>query len=99
MRWYLTEAPSAHFAQTHQPPNLKQQRHDATAESLVESQEALSGHQEGCVVSQEGAVLHDSQHHYDINKKWVSLSTGTWLRVLLSSSLLCVYFVLLGIGY
>lgn len=99
MRWYLAEAPSAHFAQTHQPPNLQQKRQDATGEPQLEP-EGLSGSvgsHEGSVVSQRGAVLHVSQQQ--INRMWVPWNTGTLLRVLLSSLLLCVYFVLLEVGY
>lgn len=99
MRWYLTEAPSAHFAQTHQSPNLKQKRQDATGESQREPEglSARADSHEGCVVLQSGAALSASQQQ--INGKWVPWNTGTQLRVLLSSLLLCVYFVLFRVGY
>ena len=101
MRWYLVEAPSAHFAQTPaQPPNLKQKRQDFTGGPQMEPEEALSGQpgsHEGCVVSHGGVVSNVSQPH--INGNRATWNTGTLLRVLLSCALLCVYFVLLGIGY
>lgn len=98
MRWYLTEAPSAHFAQTHHAPNLKQQRQDSSATAQLDPDPSLGqpSNHERCA-QKGGAVLHTSQLH--INDKRVPWSTGTLLRVLLSSALLCGYCVLLWIGY
>ena len=95
MRWYLTEAPSAHPSQTLQSQHLKPKCQDSSGAS--EALLGRSGSKEGHVPQQDAAVLDVSRPH--ITGRWMPWSTGTLLRVLFGCCLLCVYFVLLGYGF
>ncbi|KAL3152431.1 hypothetical protein ABBQ32_001482 [Trebouxia sp. C0010 RCD-2024] len=96
MRWYLTEAPAAHLARS-VSVKAKHRQSSAAIHNLSDSGSGRSHSQEGLSLPQNNGMRSRSwQPSSAITASWYS---GTLLRVLLAFCLLCVYFVLLVIGY
>ncbi len=108
MRWYLAEAPSQSQPRIHNPQGLHARRsgsHDSAAPLLHIDQEACSQHsvqhnmyehaQKKLTGPHGSGSSGEKPHATDVSLSW---SKGTRVRIAVSCMLLCVYFILVGMG-
>lgn len=96
MRWYSTQAPASHLAQS----MTSEAKHQQSSSAMHQAPDGLFGRhdrQEDWSSLQRGGML--NVFCPPMSSRWMQWSTGTLLRVLLACCLLCVYFVLLRAGY